>query len=116
MAGNLARRVGGMMAGGAAACIACYTPTETALGYFGSVEGHAAFLTVLGVPEREAVAAAELSPLRPTDTDPDHPARYQTPYRVCSDCAAKAKVPAPVLIEDGAAIPAITAKNDARPI
>lgn len=55
------------MAGGAGTCVACYTPTDTALGYTGSVEGHVVFLHKLGLPMAEAEALAEGSPLRPVD-------------------------------------------------
>lgn len=104
--------MGGMMAGGAGTCIACYTPTETALGYSGSLEGHIVFLMKLGVPQSEAESTAELSPMRPVDTDPDHPARYATPYAVCASCAERAGLPPPVLMAPDAKITTITTRSD----
>lgn len=50
-----ARTAGVLWSGNAdGTCIACYTATDTALGYSGTAEGHAAFLVSVGVPMEEA--------------------------------------------------------------
>lgn len=77
-------------------CIACYTPTDTALGCRGEPEWQAAFLVTLGVPHDEAIATVE---------------RWQPPedsiYQVCAACAKKAGFPKPVLALAGAEIPTV---------
>ena len=93
-------------------CIACFTPTDTALGYDGSLEGHIAFLEHLGIPADQSLALAEASPDRPADPDPDHPARWAVPYQLCSACAERTGLPAPVLVVKGAGIPAIRVQSD----
>ena len=88
-------------------CIACVRPTDTALGFRGEPEAHAAFLIALGVPKREAIATTE-------SFLPEFAAKYGSPdglpqsiYRVCGKCAAKAKLPPPVLALPGHPVPVI---------
>jgi hypothetical protein len=77
-------------------CIACYKPTDTALGVEGDPEWHAAFLVVLGVPQTEALATIERS----------QPPRRSV-CRVCEACAAKSPFPKPVLALPGVAVPTV---------
>jgi hypothetical protein len=62
-------------------CIACYTPTDTALALEGEPEWIAAVLVVMGVPNDQAVATIERAP---------NPAKVT--LRVCADCANKAEM------------------------
>jgi hypothetical protein len=93
----------------AGSCVACFRGTDTALGYRGSLEGHTAFLMALGLSEPEA---AELVREFADHYGRDERGRYGMPYRVCSDCAAKAGLPPPALLTPGAEIPVITAAGD----
>lgn len=95
---------------GEPSCIACLTPSRTALGYRGTLEGHVAFLVVLGVPMEEAVATVEEFGARPVDIDSERPARWDQVYGVCGRCAqAIAGMPEPT---SGDTIPFITTAHD----
>lgn len=85
-------------------CIACFRGTDTALGVRGEPEWHAAFLHRLGLPMDQAIAIVERRPeARTVRAD----GQSDGMYRVCSECAAKANFPAPVLAIEGAALPTI---------
>ena len=68
------------------------SPTDTALGVEGQIEWHVAFLEILGVSKAEADGTVR------ENVPPGASERYEMAYRVCSACAAKPGLPAPVLI------------------
>lgn len=89
--------------GQAGSCIVCLHGTDTALGFVGSIEWVCAGLMNLGVPDAEAVATVENSPI-PVDGS----GRFHAVYRVCSACVSETNLPAPSLIYNGGEITTIT--------
>lgn len=82
-------------------CIVCLAGTDTGLAFAGSREWLAAGLTVLGVPQSEAVATVEQT-IDGSDRSP-------TTFRVCTDCvrASGSGLPGPALIHAGATVPCV---------
>jgi hypothetical protein len=84
-------------------CVACYTPTDTALAVLGIPEWHGAFLFNIGAPQAEAFALVE----KYGKAQPDQ-RRYEAIYQVCGACAAKMpNFPRPALVMLDEPIPVI---------
>lgn len=96
------KRVPGLDGTYAGTCIACLRPTDTALGFRGEPEWHAAGLSRLGLPMAEAVAMVETY-----GGEPGPDGRYDAVYRVCERCAARAGFPKPGLALPGEGVPSI---------
>ena len=88
-------------------CVACLRPTDTALGFRGEPGWHAAGLTKLGLPIKEAITTVHRF-LEEVSGGPDPDGRYSAVYRVCGDCAARTPgFPKPVLALAGEPVPTI---------
>lgn len=91
----------------AGSCVVCLRGTDTGIACEGELEWLAAFLTILGVPRRDATTIVENS-----DHEIDGTGRGQVTFRVCQGCAAEAEtdrksLPQPALIYVGGEIPCV---------
>ena len=88
-------------------CVACLTPTDTALGVEGEAEWHMAFLVALDIPEDQAALTVSEATNNPPGKVPV--GRFPQTVRVCASCVEKsdAPFPAPVLTLPGVDLPTI---------
>lgn len=77
-------------------CVACMTPTDTALGVRGEPEWHIAFLTALGIPLDQAEKTFEVMERTAPGIMSNDGSVYEWGVQVCTACAEKSRAPLPI--------------------